>query len=333
MGSERTPLVLGAVGGCFILSIIGGTLLAYSFSYVEYFEFGFKRQKSTGRVDKSEVYTAGRYFYGPDMEFKVFPLDAHYVTLENAKIFTADKLEVGITVHFQYFLRRDELVLLHDTFDMDYKDVIQNSALDAMKGSTTEYTTRELVSDRKLLEETIYKAVRERLGGICCRPNCTSFQYACSQNCKPRTTCTVKEKGYFVDVKYFQLGGVTIPNVVQERFMRALTLQEDSERELLVQETKVVRKDTTAMVQQTRNTAMEIRNNGEVEARLTNAIALANYSAILEAARSEGLKYVFGELGFSQQEHKNSFNYLRTLRELSTVHFTVDFQQRIVGNL
>lgn len=59
-------------------------------------QYGFKRQKSTGIVDKTDVYTAGRYFYGPDMEFKIFPRDAHYVTLKSAKIFTADKLEVII---------------------------------------------------------------------------------------------------------------------------------------------------------------------------------------------------------------------------------------------
>lgn len=36
-------------------------------------------------------------------------------------------------MHFQYFLKKDELVLLHDTFDLDYKGVIEKSALDAMK--------------------------------------------------------------------------------------------------------------------------------------------------------------------------------------------------------
>lgn len=40
------------------------------------------------------MYTTGRYLYGPDVTFKVFPLDAHHVTLADALIFTADKLEV-----------------------------------------------------------------------------------------------------------------------------------------------------------------------------------------------------------------------------------------------
>lgn len=71
---------------------------------------------------------------------------------------------------------------------------------------------------------------------------------ACIPNCKPRETCTNKDKGYFVDVKFLQLGEVVIPSTVQERFMRALTLQEESDRETLVQEAMVVRKSTNAMV-------------------------------------------------------------------------------------
>lgn len=51
-----------------------------------------------------------------------------------------------------------------------------------------------------------------------------------------------------VDVKFFQLGQVTIPSSVQERYMKALTLKEESDRENLVQEAKVVRKTTNAMV-------------------------------------------------------------------------------------
>lgn len=45
-------------------------------------------------------------------------------------------LQVLLTVHFQYFLRKDLLVLLHDTFDLDYSDIIKTSALDAMKART-----------------------------------------------------------------------------------------------------------------------------------------------------------------------------------------------------
>lgn len=46
-------------------------------------------------MDKTEVYGVGRYFIGPDFEFKIFPADLHYVDITDAKIFTSDKLEVS----------------------------------------------------------------------------------------------------------------------------------------------------------------------------------------------------------------------------------------------
>jgi hypothetical protein len=65
-------------------------------------QYGFKRQKSTGSVDKSEVYSTGKYFIGPDAEFKVFNSDAHFITLRDAAIFTADKLEVSFFSIFEH---------------------------------------------------------------------------------------------------------------------------------------------------------------------------------------------------------------------------------------
>ena len=43
--------------------------------------------------------------------------------------------------------------------------------------------------------------------------------------------------------------------------------------------------------------------------------------------------FKFTMLRLSTQEYKNSFAYLRTLKGTNKAHFTVDFQQRIVGNL
>ena len=72
---------------------------------------------------------------------------------------------------------------------------------------------------------------------------------ACDVGCKPASTCNSQsDKGLFVDVRHFQLGSIYIPGDVKDRFLRALTLQEDSARELLLQEAQVIRKNTEAHV-------------------------------------------------------------------------------------
>jgi hypothetical protein len=54
---------------------------------------------------------------------------------------------------------------------------------------------------------------------------------------------------------------------------------------------------------------------------------------LLVATRSDGLKSVFTDLSFTQQDHKNSFVYLRTIRGQENTHLTIDYQQRIAGNI
>ena len=41
--------------------------------------------------------------------------------------------KVELTAHLQYMIRKDELVALHDAYDLDYKDTIETRALDALK--------------------------------------------------------------------------------------------------------------------------------------------------------------------------------------------------------
>ncbi|KAK6165892.1 hypothetical protein SNE40_022710 [Patella caerulea] len=323
-------LILGVVGFGLLLVVI---LVPMSFVGLEYYEMGFKRQKSTGTVDTDKVYEGGKHFIGPDYEFKVFRSDAHFVTLTDVSVFTLDKLEVDLDISFQYFLRPDQLSLLHSQYDIYYKNIMKTSATDAFKGQAPNYSTRQYISERNTVEEAMFKAVRERLGGKCCAKDCSEHKYACPPGCKPIASCNLEDKGLFVDVKYFQLKSVNIPGDVEERFLKALTLREEADKEHLLQEAQVVRKNTEAEVQRRKNQAIEISQNATAQSQLLEAISQANYTATIEKARSSGLKQLYTTLGITDQNIKNSFDYLRTLQGLENVHLTVDFQQRIAGTL
>ena len=82
-----------------------------------------------------------------------------------------------------------------------------------------------------------------------CFVSLQAFVAACPPGCKKYSLCDDKtEKGLWVYVKYFQLGAVEIPEDVEDRFLRALTLKEEAAREILLQEAQVVRKTTEAEV-------------------------------------------------------------------------------------
>ena len=41
------------------------------------------------------------------------------------------------------------------------------------QGAATQFQTREYIRDRNKIEEALFKAVKERLGGVCCELGCT----------------------------------------------------------------------------------------------------------------------------------------------------------------
>lgn len=326
---------------CAILCVISAVMvivaivsvIPLSFSYVEYHQYGFKTQKSTGKVFLDKIYKSGRYFFGPDFEFLLYKADAHFMDLDEIDIFTHDKLEVKLTVHLQYVLREDELTLLHQKFNVYYEDVMVTSAIDALKGAVPVYTTRELIRSRSAVEAELYRAVRQRLGGICCRPDCSQSDYACTEGCKPVKSCTDKDKGLNADVIFFQLGELNIPGDVEVRYMEALVLQEKALREKLLQNASVVRKETQAQVKAIKNEATEVIQNATAQANLNRSIANSEYNRIREEAKIIGLVRALKNLNITEQEKKLSFDYLKALMNNGKVKLTVDFDKLIAGNL
>lgn len=323
--------VIGTIIVIVILLLV--IILPLSFVTLEYYEYGFAKSRSTGTVDTNKVYSGGKHFLGPNTEFKVFKAGSHSLDLQNIRVFTSDKLEVSITAHAQYFLRKDELPLLHKAYDVYYEDVMKTSAVDALKGAIPVYNTTDLIEKRAEIESVIYKAVRERIGGICCRPDCSAYKEACPERCKPRATCKDSDKGLYADVKYFQLTDIVITNDVIERMMETLLLFEKNLREKHIQNATLIRKETAGMVADIKNQAKEIRETATAESQKIKVFSEADYTSTIEKARGLGLKHLYVGLGINTSEHKNSFDYLRTLRGLEHIHLTVDFQQRIAGNV
>lgn len=145
------------------------------------------------------------------------------------------------------------------------------------------------------------------------------YVLACIPNCKPRETCTNKDKGYFVDVKFLQLGEVVIPSTVQERFMRALTLQEESDRETLVQEAMVVRKSTNAMVSFSHSTLYRTNVEWLNFYCVTSCSRMLHSFGLKRQNSGEGLRYsclCLALVAFNQEGVLIVTHLLRSTRDL-----------------
>ena len=81
------------------------------------------------------------------------------------------------------------------------------------------------------------------------------------------------------------------------------------------------------------NDAAEIREGAIATSHLIGTQSSANATQIRENARTDGLKQLYEKLGFTDDEKKNSFDYLRTLMESDKIKLAVDFDQLIAGPL
>ncbi|XP_038072063.1 uncharacterized protein LOC119740733 [Patiria miniata] len=330
MGNNENAIKCIAVVAIIVVVLIL-ILVPSSFHGVEYYQFGFTRRKSTGTVNTDEVFTTGNYFIGIDYEFKIFPADAHFVDLTSVAVFTSDRLEVRLDCTFQYFLRQEDLKDLHDTYDIQYKDILRTNAIDELKGATVDFSTRDFGDKRAEIENTLFDAVRKRLGGICCKPGCKNSAEGCEDRCKPVEDCTKEDKGFFADVRYFQLGYVDIPNDVISRNLQTLTQLEDGFREKYIQDAQLARKLTEEIVKKIENSAEEISQNATAQAALILSQANAGARAIVEGSFNRGLAKIYTDLSITDQDQKASLNYIRTLRDQENAFLTVNFNTLVTG--
>ncbi|XP_048580354.1 uncharacterized protein LOC116619573 [Nematostella vectensis] len=292
------------------------------------------KRKSTGKVDNSKTYTAGRYMIGPDFTFKKYQADLHFVQLDTFAVFTSGKLEVRLSAAFQFYLLPEDLGELHKEYDLfSYAGKgevslvllpvgIERTKVSAIKGEAALPPLDEYI--RVKVEKILFDKLVSRLEGTCCRAGCQQ-RGTCKSGCKPRDTCACADKGLFLEVRSFQLLSVFIPNDVKSRYLSQVIETANEERETFVQREKLVRKETEKLIKDIDNEAAVILQNTSVQASLAKSRATATAQLQVEAARNAGLTSVYQMLGITAEKHKASFNYLRSLRKRQDMSVNVDY--------
>lgn len=310
-----------------VIIILVVSLLPASFPALEFYELGFQKRISTGYITTDRVYEGGRYFLGLDYDFHTYPANAQFVEFDDS-VFTSNKLEVSIHCHFQYFLRPHQLHLLHSSQGANYKNVIENDAVTAIKGAATVYSSDDFLYKRNVVKDALFSAVRQRLSGSCCDENSSNSNSSCVL-CTKTTDCETTECGLYVDVRYFQLQTLRFRGGMGKTYLQAIVLQIEEKNEEFKRSAVVVRKETDKMVEASTNTAREIEHNSTATSTVIVNQAKAQAKALLEKARTDGLKLLYNRLNITDGEQRAAFDYLRTLRNQPHVSLNVNFQQLV----
>ena len=70
------------------------------------------------------------------------------------------------------YLKTEDLLLLHDAYDVGYEPIITVTAGAAIKGAATQFSIDEFRLNRTLVANGMRKAVANALDGGCCRKDC-----------------------------------------------------------------------------------------------------------------------------------------------------------------
>ena len=269
-------------------------LVPLSFSYVDYFEYGLKQRKSTGKVDTSKVYGSGRYMLGPDYTFLKYRADSHDLHLKELAVFSSSGgsnesigLEFVLDVSITYLLRKESIGQLHKDLASSYKAVIDSRAKDAIKNEAIFITFNEYFQGRMDVEKRLRLAVQKRW------------------NEKPALHC---------DLDQFHVGRIQIPEAVARKQLETKLQNERNDKESFLQQAQIERELTAVDVNAVLLEKEKVLRTAQAEANLIKAKAKAEAEEIVLGAQNDGFKLLFGAANITAQKHKLALDYLRGLR-------------------
>ncbi|XP_071104083.1 uncharacterized protein [Haliotis cracherodii] len=318
---SRTKRILGIIALVIIACLVVFCgIFSSSFEYINYYHVALRQSRLTGSVDRNRVLYPGCYVLGPDVDLIYFSSTAHTISAK-VSVFTKDKMVIDVDLSLQYFLRPNEVGKVHAMFGKDYHSVFESLVFNTIKNEGTKHPLAMYRKSRPKMERDFHHKVRERLGGTCC-PSC------CPNECSNKTVCAVCEPagtcdaGYHVDVEYFQMGKISIPNEVFERLMRQTILQIESEREVFYQQHSLEVKETLRLTEQISNQAAETRANATAYGKTLGLIAVSDKEKVIQTSYIKALKGLYSRLNVVQEDHKLSLMMMLAYEDIKDNLYT-----------
>jgi len=150
--SQTAAIVLGGLtGACILIVVI--VLIACSFSKVEMTEVGLLYSHASRKIDRKQLYTAGRYYVGVGGEFITFPITQQEMHLPIFESRTEDGLLVSLDVSLNYKFDKDfeKILKIFDNFGHHYDGFIARLAMNIIRDASARFTAYSYSMNRSLV--------------------------------------------------------------------------------------------------------------------------------------------------------------------------------------
>jgi len=161
--SSKAPIIVGGItAGCALIVII--ILLACSFSKVEMTEVGLLYSHASRTIDRSQLYTAGRYYVGVGGEFITYPITQQELVLPTFESRTMDGLKIGLDVSINFKVEKDsvqKILRLFDNFGYHYDGYISRLAMNIIRDASAGFTAFEYSQNRSLISQEMERQISD----------------------------------------------------------------------------------------------------------------------------------------------------------------------------
>lgn len=159
---------------CAVACVTGIVLLILGFSSLEATEYGLDYSWLSKTISP-HVMENGLYFIGIGHSFIKFPRNVQTVEFSKERNAnrpaiesrTSDGLEVTLEISFQYSLQPEHLFSLYNRYGENFKQVIQNVAIDILTEEATGYTAYNFFMDRGKIKDDFQNALNKELNSTC----------------------------------------------------------------------------------------------------------------------------------------------------------------------
>jgi hypothetical protein len=265
-------------------------LVPMSLARLEFYQAGLLARRSTGTLDRSQVWTSGLHWVGPDYNFKTFPTNLQQFNKQVSVWTKSGDGDAGTTlqldISFQYAIRVADIPKLFAKVALTFKPLIEVNAMDAIKNTAPLFGATDFLHKRGEIEAMFLANVTK----------------AISQD-------------LFVNVADLQLRKVGMTPELQTTKLTAAIQAERNGKQVFIQQKDLILADTSLAVLKIENEAKRVQNEAVAKAKEITERATYLAKQTVEQARSDGLKQMLTDLGLTTDEHKASLDYMTTLMQ------------------
>jgi len=166
MGKKVIIGVVSAFSICVVIVII--VLVSVSFGRVENSQVALLYSHASRRIDRSKLYTTGRYYVGVGGEFITFPLTQREMQLPEFESRTSDGMTIYLQVSLNYKVGNNLVKVLgiFDHFGFHFDGFISRLATNVIRDTSSNFSAFAYSVNRSLVGNTMERDLRAEMDEI-----------------------------------------------------------------------------------------------------------------------------------------------------------------------